>query len=52
MKNKHNLDFDLKHKKLKNFNISVGVDYFICCSSFLNKDKELKFINNSFFFLF
>ena len=46
MKNKYNFDFDLKHKKLKNFKISVGFDYFFCCSSFLNKDKGIKFLNN------
>ena len=33
MKNKYNFDYDLKNKKLKNYNISVGFDYFFCCSS-------------------
>ena len=47
MKNKYNFDFDLKHKKLKNFKISVGVDYFFCCSSFLKKNKGLKFLNDT-----
>ena len=46
MKNKYNFDSDLKNKKLKNFNISVGFEYFICCSSFLKKDKGLKFLIN------
>ena len=46
MKNKYNLDIDLTHKKLKNFEISVGFDYFFCCSSFLKKDKGLKFLEN------
>ena len=46
MKNKYNLDIDLTHKKLKNLEISVGFDYFFCCSSFLKKDKGLKFLEN------
>jgi len=29
MKNKYNLDFNLEHKKLKKFHISVGIDYFL-----------------------
>ena len=47
MKNKYNFDFDLKHKRLKKFSISLGIDYFICCSSFLKKDKGLKFLNDT-----
>jgi len=47
MKNKYNLDFDLKHKRLKKFSISLGIDYFICCSSFLKKDKGLKFLKDT-----
>tara|TARA_B100000035_G_C20853585_1_gene488541 strand:+ start:182 stop:739 length:558 start_codon:yes stop_codon:yes gene_type:complete len=47
MKNKYNLDIDLTHKKLKNFEIYVGFNYFICCSSFLKKDKGLKFLDNT-----
>ena len=46
MKNKYNFDYDLKNKKLKNYNISVGFDYFFCCSSFLKKDKGIKFLIN------
>ncbi len=47
MKNKYNLDFDLKHKRLKKFSISLGIDYFICCSNFLSKDKGLKFLKDT-----
>jgi len=47
MKNKYNLDFDLKHKRLKKFRISLLFDYFICCSSFLNKEKGLKFLKDT-----
>ena len=46
MKNKYNFDYDLKNKKLKNYNISVGFDYFFCCSSFLKKDKGIEFLIN------
>ena len=47
MKNKYNLDFDIKNKRLKKFSISLDVDYFICCSSFLQKEKGLKFLNDA-----
>ena len=47
MKNKYNFNFDLKHKRLKKFSISLGIDYFICCSNFLKKEKGLKFLKDT-----
>ena len=47
MKDKYSLDFDIKNKKLKKFSISLDVDYFIGCSSFLKNDKGLEFLNDA-----
>ena len=46
MKNKYDLNFNIEHKKLKKFSISVGTEYFFCCSDFLKKKDSLNTIEN------
>ena len=47
MKNKYKLEFEIKNKRLKKIKIDIGIDYFICCSDFLSKDKGLKFLKDT-----
>ena len=44
---KYDFNLSIEHKKLKKFSIDVRIDYFICCSDFLNKDKCLKFLEDT-----
>ena len=44
---KYDFNLSIEHKKLKKFSIGVRIDYFICRSDFLNKDKCLKFLEDA-----